>query len=296
MDMFEYVPFPMTLSTSETHVALPRPGAHDVLAISQSQEYQLLSSGEFQHCFKLAQVHYCNGRQVLKTNFSKSCLGALFIKDSEAASWYCDFQIQPAAERVFKLRGHKYLVYTRKDLLAPRTCGAAQTQLEINEGTRINISAGCNVRLEDHQIYGEESVILPGSEHKIFNWRWDAKRILKNISESQFKDAIHELGHEAGMIHFETEDILQQVDLNFEKVESLDIFGWAKWITPLLSGFIYFTVAMILLGVSKAYYARYQAQRSPTSSAPAYTINMENPGQPCRMNNQPLTFSLPSNR
>ena len=58
--------------------------------------------------------------------------------------------------------------------------------------------------------------VLAGSEPKIFDWRWDAKRVLKNISESQFKDAIRELEHEAGMISFETEDILQQVDLNFE--------------------------------------------------------------------------------
>ena len=230
------------------------------------------------------------------TNFRKSCLGALYVKDSEAASWYCDFQIQPADERVFKQSGEEYLTYTHKDLLATRTCGATQTQLEITEGTQINLSAGCNVRLEDHQIYGEESVVLPGSEPKILDWRWDAKRILKNISESQFKDAIRELEHEAGMISFETEDILQQVDLNFEKVESHDLFGWAKWITPLISGFIYFTAAMILLGVGKAYYARYQAQRSPAPSAPAYTINMEYPGQPRRLNEQPLTFSLPSHR
>ena len=145
MDMFEYVPFPMTLSTSENHEALPRPGTHDVLSINQNQEYQLLSSGELQHCFKLAQVHYCKGRQILKTNFCKSFLGALYVKDSEAASWYCDFQIQPADELVFKLSGDKYLVYTRNDLLATRTCGATQTQLQITEGTTIKISAGCNV-------------------------------------------------------------------------------------------------------------------------------------------------------
>ena len=105
----------------------------------------------------------------------------------------------------------------------------------------------------DRQIYDKESVVLPGSEPKVFDWRWDAKRILKNISESLFKDAIHELEHEAGMISFETKDILQQVDLNFEKVEFHNLFGWAKWITPLISGYIYFTVAMILLGVGKAY-------------------------------------------
>ena len=61
-------------------------------------------------------------------------------------------------------------------------------------------------------------MVLPGSEPKIFDWRWDAKRILKNISESQYKDAICKLEHEAGMISFETEDILQQVNLNLEKI------------------------------------------------------------------------------
>ena len=59
MDMFENVPFPMTLSTSETHVALPRPGQHNVLAINQNQ-----------NCFKLAQMHFCKGRQVLTGHVS----------------------------------------------------------------------------------------------------------------------------------------------------------------------------------------------------------------------------------
>ena len=65
---------------------------------------------------------------------------------------------------------------------------------------------------------------------------------------------------------------------------------------PLISGFIYFTIAMILLGVGKAYYTRYQAQQSPAPSAPAYTIHMENPGQHRGMNEQSLTFSAPSHQ
>ena len=160
------------MSCSTWHSPLPRATAR----FSLRQEYQLLSSGELQNCFKLAQVHYCKGRQVLRTNFHKSCLGALYVKDSEAASWYCDFQIQPADERVFKLSGDEYLVYTSKDLLPTRTSGAAQTQLEIVEGTTIKVPAGCNLWLEDHQIYGKESAVLPGSEPKVFGWRWDAKK------------------------------------------------------------------------------------------------------------------------
>ena len=69
MDMFEYIPFSMTMSTSEDHVALPQPGCHNVLAINQKQEYKVLSSNELNLCFKLGRGHYCQGRQILKTNF-----------------------------------------------------------------------------------------------------------------------------------------------------------------------------------------------------------------------------------
>ena len=65
MDMFEYVPFPMTMSTSENHVVLPRPGHHDVLAINQKQEYQVLTSSEVSQCFKLGRVHYCQAENQL---------------------------------------------------------------------------------------------------------------------------------------------------------------------------------------------------------------------------------------
>ena len=101
MDMFEYIPFPMTMSTSENHIVLPRPGHHNVLTLSQKQEYQVLASSELSQCFKLGRVHYCQGQQILKTNFRKTCLGALYVKDAEASSWYCNFQVQPADEPVF---------------------------------------------------------------------------------------------------------------------------------------------------------------------------------------------------
>ena len=53
MDMFEYIPFPMTMSTSENHVVLPRPGHLNVLALNQKPECQVLASSE------LSQVGSC---------------------------------------------------------------------------------------------------------------------------------------------------------------------------------------------------------------------------------------------
>ena len=72
MDMYEYIPFPMAMSTSENHMVVPRPGYHNVLAINKKQEYQVLSSSELSQCFKLGRVHFCQGRQILKINFCKT--------------------------------------------------------------------------------------------------------------------------------------------------------------------------------------------------------------------------------
>ena len=43
IDMFEYVPFPMTMFTSEDHVVVPRPGYHNFQDINQRE---VLSSSE----------------------------------------------------------------------------------------------------------------------------------------------------------------------------------------------------------------------------------------------------------
>ena len=73
------------------------------------------------------------------------------------------------------------------------------------------------------------------------------------------------------MISFETADILQQVDLNFEKFESKVLFGWGKWIAPLISGLIYFVIDMILLGLTLAYVRYHSACASQSRLRPPQT-------------------------
>ena len=276
MDMFEYVPFPMTMSTSENHVVLPRPGHHDVLAINQKQEYQVLTSSELSQCFKLGRVHYCQGRQILRTNFRKTCLGALYVKDAEAASWYCDFQVQPADERVFRVRNDDYLVYTNKEIVATKKCGPSVSQtVQITEGTAVNIPGGCNLQLEDHKIYGEDSIRTEVSETQIFDWNWDAKRVLRNITTPQFLQAMQELEQTAGVVSFETEDILQQVDLDFERKESRDLFSWAKWVTPLISAVISFVLSIFVLGFVRLFLHAHRNRRPKSEQQEAAKVQVE---------------------
>ena len=81
----------------------------------------------------------------------------------------CDFQVQPADERVFRMKDDSYLVYTNKELVATKICGPNQERIQITEGTSISILGGYKVKLDDHQIYGEESIQHTTSETQIFD-------------------------------------------------------------------------------------------------------------------------------
>ena len=122
----------MTMSTSKDHVVVPGPGYHNVLAINRNQEYQVLSSSEPSLYFKLGLLHYCQGQQILKTNFRKTCLGALYVKEAQAASRYCDFQVQRAYKRVFCMKDNNYMIYTKKELVATKICGPSQEHIQIS--------------------------------------------------------------------------------------------------------------------------------------------------------------------
>ena len=107
------------------------------------------------------------------------------------------------------------------------------------------------MKLEDHKIYGEESIRHSTSETRIFDWNWDAKGVLRNITMPQFIQAMRELENEASVISFETEDILQQVDLNSERRESSNLYSWAKWITPLIAAYVSFMLSIFYLQTRK---------------------------------------------
>ena len=75
------------------------------------------------------------------------------------------------------MKGDIDLVNTSKELVATKICGPNQERIQITKGSSISIPRGCQVKLEDHQIYGEESLRHQATESQIFDWKWDTKRI-----------------------------------------------------------------------------------------------------------------------
>ena len=78
---------------------------------------------------------------------------------------------------------------------------------------------------------------------------------------------MQELEQAAGVISFETEDILQQVDLDFERQEARDLFSWAKWVTPLISAVISFVLSIVVLGFVRLFLHAHR-NRNPKSAPP----------------------------
>ena len=305
LDIYEYHPFPMTISNDRSRVAVPRPGGHNLLAYNSLQEYQTMSTTDLQNCFVLRRIHYCPNRQVLRTDWSKTCLSALFKMNQEAATRYCDFQIQPADERVLKLDNGHYLVYTNRQVMAERHCGTQHETLAIQEGTTIEVEAGCRIQLDQHQIYGEASFTKVFDNPKVFTWAWDANRILRNHSGPLLHEAIKALEHEAGMTSFETEDLLQQMELQqlqqaaeLAKVERLELrqeisspFSFFHWISIGVSAVITF-LAVTLVAACIIRYVRWRRQchapSAPSPPAPALEMQLPPvPVQPPRNNFRP---------
>ena len=161
------------------------------------------------------------------------------------------------------MKNDDYLVYTNKEVVATKKCGPNQETIQITEEHPSLSTGGCNVKLEDHKIYGEESIRHSTSETRIFDWNLDAKGVLRNITMPQFIQAMRELENEASVISFETEDILQQVDLNSERRESSNLYSWAKWITPLIAAYVSFMLSIFYLQTRKN-----RRWTSPIPSAP----------------------------
>ena len=166
------------------------------------------------------------------------------------------------------MKGNKYLIYTNKELIATKICGPHQEHIQISEGTEVEVPGGCKMKLDDHQIYGEESIQHTSKvKTQVFDWKWDAKRVLSNISQPEFLRAVHELEESAGVVSFETEDVLQQVDLNFERQENRNYFSWAKWITPVIAGVISFILSIIVVGLFRTYLRFRRPRRSSKKSS-----------------------------
>jgi hypothetical protein len=89
----------------------------------------------------------------------RSCLGALYMANSESIQNHCRFKITEAREKISELSKNTWAVYSVGTISTNEVCPAANavTAMQIQSGDTIRIKPGCYVRTMDHVISANES-------------------------------------------------------------------------------------------------------------------------------------------
>jgi len=162
LDLYEFLPLPIHFNFASNISITPDVGQTNLLAIVHSQSFQAISSADLPTCLHLGDTFFCNGRKVIETSLKRSCLGALYMANSESIQNHCRFKMAEAREKIFELSENTWAVYSVGTISTNEVCPAANvvTAIQIQSGDTIRIKPGCYVRTMDHIISTNKSEMI----------------------------------------------------------------------------------------------------------------------------------------
>jgi hypothetical protein len=87
----------------------------------------------------------------METNLKKSCLGSLYLANSDVIQNTCKFKVAEASERIFELAENTWAVYSTGTINTNQVCQARNTiqTRQINSGDTVTVEPGCYIRTMD---------------------------------------------------------------------------------------------------------------------------------------------------
>jgi len=92
LELYQFLPLPIYFNFSANISITPDIGSTNLLAIGQSKSFQTISSAELHSCLHLGYTFFCKWRKVMETSLKRSCLGTLYLANSEAIQQTCKIQ------------------------------------------------------------------------------------------------------------------------------------------------------------------------------------------------------------
>ncbi len=189
LNLYEFLPLPIHFNFAANISITLDIGQTNLLAIGHSQSFQAISSTDLHACLHLGDPFFCKGRKVMETNLKRSCLGALYITNSNSIQNHCRFKIAEAREKIFELSENTWAVYSIGTISTNQVCPAANdvTAMQILSGDMIKIKPGCYVRTMDHIISADKSETIEIAI-KTIDWAGE----ITDLFHYESKDAIHQ--------------------------------------------------------------------------------------------------------
>ncbi len=189
LDLNEFLPLPIHFNFASNISITLNVGQTNLLAIGHSQSFQAISSTDLHACLHLGDTFFCKGRKVMETSLKKSCLGALYMANSNSIQNHCRFKIAEAREKIFELSENTWAVYLVGTISTNEVCPAANAvmAMQIQSGDTIRIKPGCYIRMMDHVISANESETI---EVTIKTMDWAGE--IMDLFHYGNKEAIHQ--------------------------------------------------------------------------------------------------------
>jgi hypothetical protein len=99
LNLYIFMPLPIHFDFAANISIMLDVGQTNLLAIGHSQSFQAISCTDLHACLHLGDTFFCKGRKV---NLKISCLGALYMANSNSIQNHCQFRIAEAREKIFK--------------------------------------------------------------------------------------------------------------------------------------------------------------------------------------------------
>jgi hypothetical protein len=281
LELYEFLPLPIHFNFSANISITPDVGQNNLLAIGHSKSFQTISSSDLHSCLHLGDTFFCKGRKVMETSLKKSCLGSLYLANSDAIQNSCKFKIAEASERIFELAENTWAVYSTGTINTNQVCQAKnsiQTR-QINSGDTVTIEPGCYIRTMDHVISADESETIE-IQRKTMDWAGEIADLFGRANTESIHKAIQGLRTKYNG-EFDASELFKELD----QIKPAE----AHWTFTSPAAMIGIALALFLIGmlIWKKCFSTTQATEAtlPAPSAPP----MPAPNQPRPQRAQPVT-------
>ena len=223
--IFRYIPFPFPVAPSTTadpstslstiqdlinleHVnpnyvqeGLVIKADTDMIAIGKNKQgkhqYVVLSDTDLEACYHRSHNYICEKQQVIRSDMSGSCLGALFIQNPEGIEENCRIERKQLRETVYRLSATEHLVFSPNPLITQIECkNGSHFPLRLKATSRISIPEGCSAQLHNHTIYSDPTLrIAPEALH--FTWDFNPANL---PNSAQLLEGTKHIGPQLAMI------------------------------------------------------------------------------------------------
>ena len=146
---------------------------NDLIAVSADDKFQILSQVEMASCVKRNHIYLCDKNNVVKSDFTDTCLGSLYIRMEQGVRRHCKFERRPVQEMVYQLSDTDHLVFSPSLQSSSIKCtNGSVTRVHFEQSTKIHVPPGCSIKLNKHEITSSDSVRISPPPLR-YSWSWD---------------------------------------------------------------------------------------------------------------------------